>query len=769
MRAIATFLAVLACAGAAQAQEAATPKRRWRDIQMPPLRQFTAPKPERTVLPNGTVVLLMEDHELPTIDAVVLMRAGSYLEPREKAGLGSICGDVMRSGGSESKKGDDLDATLEDMASSVEVSVGPTETRASLSCLKESFEKTLPLLLDVLEHPAFPQDKLDLAKKQAKSAIARRNDDPSGIARREAARIMYGDDSPYGWTTEVATVDAIKRDDLVEFHKTWLLDPKATIVGVVGDFDPKDMKSKIEATFGKWKKDGKPAPGFPEVQGDGPPPKVHFAKKTDVNQATIVMGHLGMKRDPKDADYAATVVANDILGGGGFAARLLQRVRTKMGLAYGVGSNFNAPYSHKGWFSLTCQTKSGSTVKAIEAMRNELRLLVEEPVTADELRVAKQSIQQQLIFDSETRADVLTRALRYEYYGFPADYLEQFQAAIAKVTAQDVARVAKGRFHPEKMVTLVVGNDAEFDKPLSTLGEVVALDYETPAYPKGGAKAGTEKKAASAADIAKGKALIAKAIELKGGRKALEAVKSLRMKASGVASMQGQAMPMEITSTKVYPDKVRDDLVVAGGMARITRVLTGDKGWAKGPPGVMDLPPSEAKEMRDDVMRDDIPLLLALSKEDAKPVALGKEEFEEGEDVVELEAVDVGEGTKLYFDDAGVLVRRRETSAKGEALSVWSDFREVSGLKMPFSVRVVLGDQTVKLAASTIEVNPEIAPDTWDRPAGNDAQPGRPARRGAGTGDAPRPPAEKKPADDKPAGDKKPEGEKSGAGAGAGR
>src|SRR6185436_6500525 len=105
--------------------------------------------------------------------------------------------EVMRSGGAGDRTGDEIDRTLEDMAAHVEVGIATTEARASLSCMKESFEKTLPVLLDVIERPRFDPKKVDLAKKQAKSAIAQRNDDPSAIARREYARAMYGDDSPY--------------------------------------------------------------------------------------------------------------------------------------------------------------------------------------------------------------------------------------------------------------------------------------------------------------------------------------------------------------------------------------------------------------------------------------------------------------------------------------------------------------------------------------------------------------------------------------------
>lgn len=715
------------------------PKRKWRDVPMPPLRQYTAPKPEVVTLKNGVAVYLMEDHELPTIDLVALVRTGSVFEPRDKAGLAGICGEVMRSGGTERQTGDELDQVLEDMAASVEVGIGPSEGRASLSCLRESFGRTLPILMDVLERPAFRQDKLDMAKKQAKSGIARRNDDPSGIARREYSRVMYGDESPYGWTTELATIDAITREDLVEFHKDFFAEPKRTIVGVVGDFDAKEMKALLEATFGKWRAmrgDRHLAWAMPEVKGDGPAPgKVWFARKTDVNQTTIVMGHLGLQRKADDPDHAATIVANDILGGGGFAARLLQRVRTEMGLAYGVYSSWNAPYSHRGTFTLTCQTKSESTVQATEAMRKELEKIIAEPVTADELRVAKESIQQQLIFESETRAEVLQRALRYAYWGFPQDYLEKFQAAVAKVTAEDVARVAKARFHPENLVLVVVGNDKEFGAPLAKLGEVKELDIETPAWPKKGASAAGEAKrvaeaAPSAEAIEKGRALIAKAIEAKGGREALERVKSIRQRGGGTITTPQGALPVEVDLLVVFPDKTRMEMKLPIG--KVVRALDGEKGWVQAPMGVMDMQQSEAKDMREQVEKDEVPLLLQLAKPDAKPVWLGKETLDEEE----LDVVSVGDGTKLYFEGGARLVRRSRKTPRGESTSVWSDFRDVGGVMLPFAARALLdGEEAFKFTASAIEVNVEVAADAFARPQGNDMQPGR-RTRGPGTAPA---------------------------------
>ncbi|HVY60347.1 MAG TPA: pitrilysin family protein, partial [Planctomycetota bacterium] len=555
-------------------------------------------------LPNGLTVYLMEDHELPLISLVTLVRTGSVYETRDKAGLAAIVGEVMRSGGAGERTGDDIDRTLEDMASSVEVGVSTTEARASMSCLKENFDKTLGVLLDVLDRPRFDAKKLDLAKKQAKSGIARRNDDPAGIARREFSRVMYGDDSPYGWTSENATIDGITRDDLVAFHKEYFGRPASTIVGIGGDFDAKEMLAKIEKTFGAWQPvDGVIAmPPVGLAVGEGPAPKVFFVRKPDVNQATVVLGHMGERRRPDDPDYAPLIVLNDVLGGGGFASRLLQHVRTDMGLAYGVGSRWNAPYSYRGTFSMMGQTKSASTLAMIRAMRSELATICSKPVSEDELKVAKDAIAQEMIFENDSRAKVLERAIRYCYYNFPQDYLERFQDAVSKVTAEDCLRVAKKYLHPDKLVTFVVGNDKDFDGKLSELGEVVELDVSKPAWsPKGGAAgaAGASTGAAAipvAEALAKGKELVTKAVQAKGGLAALEGVKCYRTQASGTLQTPQGAIPVEITQLIAYPDKARMDMM-AMGMA-ITRAVDGDKAWVKNPQQTAQLPASQAATLR---------------------------------------------------------------------------------------------------------------------------------------------------------------------------
>ena len=182
-----------------------------------PLNPIKMPKIQRAELPNGIKLFLVEDHEYPTIDMWAAIRTGSVYEPADKIGLAAMTGTVLRTGGTQSKTGDQIDRELETIAASVETGIGDTSGSIRVSVLKEDFDKALAVLADVLMHPAFREDKINLAKIQQKSMIARRNDDIGSITYREFDRLMYGKDSPYARQTEYATIDAITRQDLVDF------------------------------------------------------------------------------------------------------------------------------------------------------------------------------------------------------------------------------------------------------------------------------------------------------------------------------------------------------------------------------------------------------------------------------------------------------------------------------------------------------------------------------------------------------------------------
>ncbi|MCP2597232.1 insulinase family protein, partial [Candidatus Aminicenantes bacterium AC-335-G13] len=446
-----------------------------KELTFPPLKELKLPKVERVVLKNGMVVYLVEDHDLPMIEVSAMIKVGSKYEPSDKIGLARITGRVMRTGGTESKTGDKIDEELESIAAEISTSIGVSVGRAYMSVLKESFDKAISIFADILMNPIFSEDKIELAKVEEKTAISRRNDNVMEIASREFAKLIYGPESPYARHPEYETIDNITREDLIAFHKKYF-HPNNVILGVWGDFKTKEMIKKLERAFRDWKPEKIDFPHEPKVSLELKP-SVNLIKKPDVNQTNIRIGHIGVRRD--NPDYFALRVLTEILGGS-FSSRLFRKVRSDLGLAYAVWGVFGANYDYPGMFFAGCSTKSQSTCQAIRAIINEIKKIVEEGVTSEELKKAKDSILNSFVFNFDTKREIVERLMTYEYYGYPSDFLQRYKRNIEKVTKEDILRAARKYIHPDKLVILAVGNAEDFDCSLSEFGPVNEIDITIP-------------------------------------------------------------------------------------------------------------------------------------------------------------------------------------------------------------------------------------------------------------------------------------------------
>lgn len=446
------------------------------ELQLPPLPEIKLPKYERFVLQNGLVVYLMQDRELPLVKGTVLVRTGNRLEPLEKVGLAGFTGAVMRTGGTTKHSPDELNEILEQRAASVETSISETVGSASFDALSEDLETVFGLFAEVLRSPVFAQEKLDLAKTQARGGIARRNDDPNGIASREFRKLLYGKDSPYGRTTEYATVDRVSREDLLKFYQQYF-HPNNMILGIVGDFEPKKMRSLIQAKFGDWKPNPKIAKSqLPEVSPANTG-GVFFVNQPQLTQSSVLIGHLGGQFD--SPDYPALNVLNEVLNG--FGGRLFNELRSRQGLAYSVYGFWSPRYDYPGMFIGGGQTRSDATVQFVKALQAEIKRIQAQKVTAKELAFAKESTLNSFVFNFQDPGQTLSRLMQYEYYGYPADFLFRYQKAVAATTADDVQRVAREYLKPEKIVTLVVGNQTAIQPPLTQLAaQVTPIDVTIP-------------------------------------------------------------------------------------------------------------------------------------------------------------------------------------------------------------------------------------------------------------------------------------------------
>ncbi|HWH58040.1 MAG TPA: pitrilysin family protein [Terriglobales bacterium] len=702
---------------------AVTNAQEWKKIPIPTLPAFHPQEPKRVELPNGMVIFLQEDHELPFIDMTARIRGGSRVEPATKTGLVSLYGEVWRTGGTKSETGDQLDDYLEIRAAKVETGGNADSTTIGLSSLKEDFNDVFKVFTDLLRDPEFRADKLELAKREAADSISRRNDEASQVAAREAAKLAYGKDNPYVREPEYATVDAVTRQDLVDWHNKYVY-PNNIILGVAGDFDPAQMEAKLRAAFASWAKG--PAVKPPDIQFTPAKPGYYLIKREDVNQSWIRMVTLGTTR--RNPDYYAIEVFNEAFGGG-FSARLIQNIRTAQGLAYAVGGGISTRFDHPGITQLAMATKSESTVKAINSLFEQIDLLkTSKPVTDEEIKRAKDTILNNFVFNFDTPGKVLQERMAYEYYGYPPDFLEQYRAGIEKVTTADVARVANKYLHKDQLAVLVTGNAADFDKPLSSLGSVQNVDITIPPPPGSATQQGSEKPTSNdpAAQGKKesnpeGKALVSKVVQALGGAEKLNSVKSVKSKFT-VDQKSGQ-MPGQIQaeSSIVYPDHMKLDMTMPQGSFSI--VVTPAAAFVEsGGQVVQELPPSRRDESMAQIHRD----LIYIAQHASDPAFAFAASGSEKSGDTDTAIVDVsGPGVDLrwFVDPQSGKVVRETYQAMGRSgpentETAFSDWRPVNGLNLPFHrANKQNGQDASTTQFTSFELNPQVDPKIFEKPA----------------------------------------------------
>ena len=680
-------------------------------LKFPKLNKLEIPKVDKRQLSNGVEVYLLEDHSLPTFNASVRMRVGSYLEPADKIGLASILGDVMRTGGTKKWTGDELDEKLEGVGATVETGIGQTSGSAFANSLIEYSDLALDALSQVLRYPTFDQDKIDLSKTQAKGGISRRNDDAQQIASRIFSAALYGADSPYARYPEYETIDAISREDLLKFHKEFI-HPKNLQIAVWGDFDKDEMFKKIESYFGAWKDAGEKAPAPPAVV-EHKDNRVKFAEKSDVNQTNIYVGHLGGKI--QDEDYPTRLVMNNIFGGG-FGSRLFGNVRSREGLAYATGGGYRSSIDHRGRFFGFASTKSETTVKAAKAIVAQMESMKTDPPTDEEMHVAIDGYMNSFVFNFDTRAKVINRMVQYDAYGLPQDFLSQVKEKVEKVTPADVQAAAKKYFDLDHLIYSVVGKSEDFDAPLTELGPVDTVDITIPTgAPKTDFVVNDE-------NIKKGKEILSAAIEATGGKTNYAKIKSFSRSGDMTVDVGGGNM-MTFQSSAIFEVPDKRAMTITTPMGEMKRIFDGSQGWQAMGGKSAPIPETELTETKQEISRDILVLFCTYEKNGLTPVYGGSGE-ENGSSVDYVHIInDAGdELVRLAVDASSHLPVAQhyfgKTSAGPGAIDVYySDFKDVDGLKTPFSAKAMANGATVMEATtSDLVINAEVTAATFAKP-----------------------------------------------------
>lgn len=413
------------------------------------------------VLQNGLKVLLVENPSIPTVSLTASVLTGARYDPEPKAGLAIMVSRLLDEG-TETRTSLDIADAIESVGGSIETDGSFERIIATASVLNKDVDLGLELLADLLIRPIFPQEFVDKEKERTLAEIQSAQDRPQVVAGWAFNELVYQDHPlhrpSHGYPE---TVERITRTDLLDFHNRFFV-PNNVLLSMVGDFRVADLLPKVETFFGGWA--SKPV-GVPHYES----PVRQTSKRTrfipmPAQQLNIYLGHLGITRT--NPDYYALQVLDTILGGGaGFTARIPQRLRDELGLAYTTFASITMTAGmDPGRFIAFIGTSPENMKLATEGLINEVRRIIQEPVTAQELQDAQDYLTGSFVFAFESSPQIARFLIHAEVYGLGFDYVEKYPEYIRSVTVDEISRVAQKYLDSENYTLVVVGPVAEDGK-----------------------------------------------------------------------------------------------------------------------------------------------------------------------------------------------------------------------------------------------------------------------------------------------------------------
>jgi zinc protease len=409
------------------------------------------PPVQRTVLPNQLVLLVSEEHSLPFVTLQLLIDSGSKRDPSGEEGLSYLTARGLLLGTSKHTV-NQINEELDFMGAFLSSSSGRDYATLSLKVLKKDLDKGLNVFMEVLTQPTFPEEEINREVEKTLAAIQSEEDQPEEVAGKEFQKTLFLN-SPYGHPVQGTkeSIPRLTREGIVRFYRSYY-HPNSAILTVVGDITDGEIRTNLIPRLEKWPM--------------GEIPKLPFAttfekgQKTvkinrPITQANVILGHAGVSRE--NPGFYALTVMNYILGGGGFASRLMEEIRNKRGLAYSVASFFD-PGKYPGSFQIVLQTKNPSAKEAISLSLQQMERIQKDLVSEKELEGAKKYLIGSFPMRLDTQGKLANFLSQVEYYGLGLDYPKKYPSLIRSVTREDILSAAKKYLHPKKYVLVIVAN-----------------------------------------------------------------------------------------------------------------------------------------------------------------------------------------------------------------------------------------------------------------------------------------------------------------------
>ncbi len=668
-------------------------------------RPVDLPKPVRFTLANGLPVLVLRQDHLPVVAFQLAVRAGTVDEPRGKRALADVTAALLVRG-TKTRTGADIADLISGSAGSLGSSADFENTHIACSVLSQEAAACLTILADVLANPSFPEQDLQEVKDSVEEELKRIRDTPTALAGEHLENALWGDKHVRGWPATVENVRKMTREDVVTWHAERFV-PSNTVLVVAGDVDPTALRKDLDKAFGGWRKRKaparKPAPDPKLTQ-----PVLRLVERSDLDQAVIVIGQLGVEHAAPD--YYAAAVLYQALGG-----RLTAAMRDAK-LAYRAVTSFER-WASRGTFEAQAIVKGSDAAAALQAMLAELARVKAGGLTADEIARAKHELTTNYPMNFQRMTDLGAAVLSAELHALGDDYVREFPARVGAVTVADVAAVAGKRLEAENLAVVVHGGIAGVTQDVIAAlkqPDADAFDYLEPiSRAERDALAAAKKQPPDPKKTEAGRKLLDEALAAKGGKVKLLAMKDLHVTGRIRLSAGGQTLDGDVSRWLRVPDGLRFDVSVMN--TTITMVIDKDRVWQRLGQQVQDLPPELVPEARKGLWRDrDLVLLRHL---DAGTVvqAMGKEKVGKRQyDAVLIRQADGGIETRILLDPESRRIFRLVYVENGEsAFEEYGDYREVDGLWFAFQQRAEGGDQTFDIAVDDVKVNSGVPDGTF--------------------------------------------------------
>jgi zinc protease len=405
-------------------------------------------------LSNGLRALFVENAAIPTISINASVLTGARYDPEEKAGLALMVSRLLDEG-TKNRSSLEIAEAIESVGGAIETDGSFERIVVSIGILKKDLDLGLDLLSDLFINPIFPQDYVEKEKERTLSEIASAKDRPQVLAGWAFNELIYKEHPlhrpSHGYPE---TVERLTRDDLLDFHKRYFV-PNNAIVSIVGDFRIAELLPKVERVFATWQSRPIAFPVYPPVARQTEPRNKII--NMPAQQLNIYLGHLGVVRS--NPDYYALQVLDTILGGGaGFTARIPQKLRDELGLAYTTFASITMTAGlDPGRFVAFIGTSPENMNLAIDGLIQEIRRIVEQPVSESELQDAREYLTGSFVFAFETSSQIARFLVHAQVYGLGFDYIDKYPEHINRVTIEDIARVARKYLDPQNYTLVVVG------------------------------------------------------------------------------------------------------------------------------------------------------------------------------------------------------------------------------------------------------------------------------------------------------------------------